>query len=325
MKPYIVSADIKLLLAAWAAKNPEAIKLPGDDFFQGLRADFSACLRRIFPRFELIGETELVSGVKELVEKWICPPAALSAVPTVALDRVYYPVPDFSINLTRTMGDRQSEIQLRPRQSFSDLDLQIGAIARGIDDLWPERKVVLIDDVIFAGEQIELVTKALAAKNIKVVAVVAGIGIDEGRHRIQALGHYPVNCVRYYSEVIDQICERDFYPGVPFSGRTVAAGPDRNIGMPYLRPFGDPRRWASIGEEHDFSRFCLRQAIKLWQEIERLSGRQLLAKDLPREVAGFDPARRFVSQLKAALDQLDKLSEMFEAVRRNMDRMEQEE
>jgi hypothetical protein len=139
--------------------------------------------------------------------------------------------------------------------------------------------------VVFTGELLERVIHCLSRMGIRVSFVCAGIGIAEGVQRISQ-SKCEVRCVRIYEKVIDEVCERDFYPGVPFSGRQLAV--DDNIGVPYILPFGEPTSWASIPYEHEvtFSRFCIRQTISLFEEIECCSNRQVKCADLGRKVIG---------------------------------------
>jgi hypothetical protein len=111
-----------------------------------------------------------------------------------------------------------------------------------------------------------------------------------------------VRSVHYFDSVVDEVCERDFYPGVLLSGRTLYGS--ENVGLPYLLPFGDPVNWASIPEEkkYAFSEFCLNQTIKIFEEIELSSGRPVLCRDLERNIFSI-PADgiRFVDALKQKL------------------------
>jgi hypothetical protein len=113
--------------------------------------------------------------------------------------------------------------------------------------------------------------------------VLAGISIGMGESLLSGMG---VDVAAVYSipEVMDEICQRDFLPGVPRCGRTLAG--NLNIGMPYILPFGNPGKWASIPEIHQekFSSRCLELAIQLFEGIEKASGRPVLCSDLDRSV-----------------------------------------
>jgi hypothetical protein len=111
--------------------------------------------------------------------------------------------------------------------------------------------------------------------------------------------------VEEFDDLIDQVCERDFYAGVPYSGRE-HAGAD-NVGFPYFLPFGKPKDWASVPDKHQkiFSRMCIRTSIDLFEELERLNNVEFKCKDLPRFVVGIPKDdSRFVDHLKQALKKL---------------------
>jgi hypothetical protein len=158
------------------------------------------------------------------------------------------------------------------------------------------REVVIVDDVIFTGALLERIIDLLSRINVCVPLVCAGVGIAEGINRIGTKRE--IRCVRIYKEVVDEVCERDFWPGVPFSGRLLAGG--RNVGVPYILPFGRPFEWASIPlrRERSFSLFCLRQTAELFGEVERVSDRVVFCRDLGREVIGLPQEERFVDALR---------------------------
>lgn len=281
-KPYVVSADINLLMQDWA--NQKDFVLPDERFFKRLRTDFSDFTSQIFPEFELVGEQELTSGLACLV--------ARSSLYPVSLDRVYYSAKP-RLELTRQVNTDGQSIGLGPRAFYSSIKSQLEdlPIKAGND-------VCLVDDVIFSGEITKIVTGLLEERGVKVAMVCAGIGIQEGIDEMKNV-NVEVRCVRTYQEVIDEICERDFYPGVPFCGRTLNTG--ENTGMPYLLPFGNPVSWASIPEDRqkEFSRFCLYSTTRLFREIEFLSGRNVRCMDLDRKVFGLpEDESRFVDVLE---------------------------
>jgi hypothetical protein len=268
-KPYVVSADIYLLMKEWATRN--GFMLPAREFFRQLREKFSNRMRGIFQNFEFVSEEEISCGLAGLV--------AGSGLPVISLDRVYF-TSELNLEIARLVDESGKDRGLGHRAGTPPLVKQIRKLqTSGI------REVVVVDDVIFTGALLERIIKLLSRIGIQVPLVCAGIGIAEGINRINSTKR-EVRCVRTYGEVIDEVCERDFYPGVPFSGRLLVGGD--NVGVPYLLPFGKPESWASIPSEHAaaFSRFCLHQTISLFDEVERCSGKPILCQDLGRKVIG---------------------------------------
>lgn len=284
-RPYVVSGDIKTLLTLWA--DDRGFQLPDDEFFRQLRSDFGEYMSQIFPGFEYIPEDELTRGLCTLVSE--------SGVVPLSLDRVYYPT-DLRIDIARQVDAEGNDRGLSRRGNSPALITQFRRLKKsGVQE------VSLVDDVIFSGDLISRVGKALNTSGVRVAGIYAGIGIQEGLTLLEDQG-YNVECVRSYDSVIDEICERDFYPGVPFSGRLV--DPENNVGAPYVLPFGNPAKWASIPEswQRSFSNFCILQTIKLFNGIEQTSNKGVLCNDLGRKVLSIPTNDvRFVDALQNVL------------------------
>jgi hypothetical protein len=267
-KPYVVSGDIYLLLSNWA-KEKKFI-LPEKKFFQELRQEFKNYFRQIFPRFEYISETEIVNHLRFATSR--------SNLLSISLDPVYYP-DDFPLALTRGVDINLVDRGLRHRFASPSLLKQLSAIKMsGL------KEICLVDDVIFSGVLAERVIKLLSQLGLEVVFVIAGVGINEGLKKISK--SRSISCARVYNDVIDEVCERDFYLGIPYSGRSLVGV--KNIGLPYFLPFGNPAKWALIPEQKqkEFSLFCLKQSIILFSEIEKTSQKIITNSDIERQVPG---------------------------------------
>jgi hypothetical protein len=268
-KPYVVSADIYSLIKEWAIQK--GFVLPEREFFCRLREKFSSYMRGIFPKFELVSEEEIFDGLTALVAK--------SSLPVISLDRVYF-TSEFNLEIARLVDKAGNDHGLGHRAGTPPLAQQIKKLqTSGI------REAIIVDDVVFTGALLERIIDLLSRIGIRVPLICAGIGISEGIKRINGTKR-EIRCVRTYEEVIDEVCERDFYPGVPLSGRLFVGGD--NIGFPYLLPFGKPESWASIPPEQatDFSRFCLHQTKILFDKIGQRSGKPVLCRDIGRKVVG---------------------------------------
>lgn len=103
-------------------------------------------------------------------------------------------------------------------------------------------------------------------------------------------------------QVIDQVCERDFYFGIAGSGIMV----DTNYKAPYFLPFGNPNERASIpaSSEKEFSVGCLRRSLNLWEEIEYLSKKEIYMRDLPERIIKTKVEDRVVKLLKKEMERL---------------------
>lgn len=284
-KPYVVSADIYLLMKEWTTQHGFA--LPQEVFFYQLREEFSKYMRRIFPNFELVSEDEISRGLTDLV--------AASGLPNISLDRVYFKS-ELNLEISRLVDEEGKDRGLGRRAETLPLSQQIRKL-----QISGVREVAIVDDVVFTGALLERIINLLSRINIRSPLICAGIGIAEGIKRINGIKR-EVCCIRTYEEVIDEVCERDFYPGVPLSGRLLVGG--ENIGVPYLLPFGNPESWASIPSKQTtaFSKFCFYQTILLFDEIERCSGKPVFCRDLGRKVAGLPmDGTRYIDILRKIL------------------------
>ncbi len=285
MAPYIVSADIKLLLGRWAEER--GFVLPSDAFFVSLRSEFNRAMRGIFSDYEFVPEEELTQGLTEMVQA--------SMYPVVSIDRAYYST-GLTLDITRLCQTVENgSTTVGARHGKPSVDEQIERIRQA------SSVITLLDDVVFEGQTLLRLIEVMRTNGIQVASVIAGIGIGEGVNRIQEIG-VGVRCVRRYASAIDEVCERDFYPGVPFSGRSLAG--DANVGISYLLPDGKPEKWASIPSEwcRPISRACLNYTYELFSQISRCSERKVLISDLDRRLYGYTDGAMSVLEMIQSME-----------------------
>jgi hypothetical protein len=262
-KTYVVSADIQTLLKKWAEKKN--FTLPSKEFFAQFRLNLVDYLSQIFSNFDLLDEKVISKSLSKLIRS--------KNLPTISLDPVYFNS-KFNLEISRLIDENGNDYGLGRRQNSPLLIQQFRKLK--LNNI---SKVILVDDVIFSGSMLTRVIEMLHNFNIKVALVCAGIGVNKGIKHIKEK-NIEVKCVYTYNDVIDEICERDFYPGVPLSGRLVFG--QENLRAPYILPFGDPGKWASIPKNkvEELSRFCIKQSITLFSEIESCSNKEVLYRDI---------------------------------------------
>jgi hypothetical protein len=280
-----VSEDVELLLTQWA--KDRGFKLPNTEFFVNLLDALVGKLTQIFGEVRLAKAEVISSQLKSLVTK--------SGLPAVSMDGVYFQSP-YTIQVNRAVDSLGNDVGLFPRPGALPLQEQFQKIRdSGLT------RVILVDDVVFSGHQMGLIIQGLAKWGVSVAEVLSGVSIGDGEQLIQrmAVGHSSVYSMQ---EVIDEVCQRDFFPGVPRCGRWVSVS--GNYGMPYLLPFGNPQKWASIPElyEKQFSLFCLAQTLKLFEAIEKISGRLVMCEDLDRRPLGFPELGHYTGILRRIYD-----------------------
>ena len=266
---YVVSQDICRLLSAWA--QPRGFQVPDGELMREIRASLKQSLMAIFGanKVDMLPAEMISAGIHSLTEDL--------SLTLASLERAYHHGAVHDLALNRTVDEQLQDRGISHRFGSQPLEHQIQAIAAsGI------RELALVDDVIFSGKGLLSIINLLAMSGIRVPIVITGIAVGAGCDRLKRHG-IEVRHVVYYSDVRDEVCERDFFPGVPLSGRSLS-GARRDVGVPYIEPFGKPTEWASIPEHHSssFSRNCLQQTVRLWEEIERLSERAVCCCDLER-------------------------------------------
>lgn len=282
---YVVSADIRLLLSNWAEKR--GLVLPTEHFFTGLRQEFIYQLKKIFRELAFVSEEELTVGIKQLIKE--------TGLMPVSLDRVYLQS-KFHLDITRLVDYSKRSCGLGNHFGSPAVDKQFDELT-----LQGMKEVALVDDVIFSGDLAKMVVNSLEKRGIKVPVICAGIGVDKRVNVLKKMG-LKVSCVMNFQHVIDEVCERVFYPGVPLSGRSLLNG--GNVGIHYVLPFGNPIKWASIprGKMLKFSRFCILNTIILFRGIEKASNKSILCQDLERKVFSLPTDDTpFVEALKKSL------------------------
>lgn len=294
-KPYVVSSDVGLLLNRWGEEAGYSV--PNVAYLAGMAQDLKSALKESANgstvEVDVVGENEIRNGINALASK--------AKLPILSLDRAYVDktTPNIfgHLDISRFVDDNLNDIGLFPRPGFPPIEKQLRRIAKKHPG-----PIALVDDVVFsAGDLVKEdgtgICDQLATLGSPVKLVIAGIGVGEGIEKLRTRG-IEVVCVREYPEVIDEVCERDFLACIPMSGRTLKDGPGQLWSAPYLRPFGNPEKWASIRADktEEFSDFCLGQSIILWSIIEKLSQASISTEAIPRRIKGL---RKNVSIVKA--------------------------
>lgn len=136
--------------------------------------------------------------------------------------------------------------------------------------------------------------------DIEVVGIRSGISSYEAYIYFNENLKLGLNCKYLLTEkVMDQICERDFYFGVAGSGISIK-NDDSIYKAPYFIPYGNPFERASIPKEYEniFSIGCINRSISLWEEIEKLSNKKILIKDLPEKIFNTNENDEVIKTLK---------------------------
>jgi len=207
-------------------------------------------------------------------------------IPIVSLDKIYLSIDNKNIMfLDCTRLDGSKELVSRNRTyTFNSVISQIKIISESLLNNGI-RDIILADDVVFSGSVLRTVTNLFNQYNVRVVGIRSAISTCSSYQLFNETLPLGIKCGYLMSEqVIDQICERDFYFGIAGSGISIVGNDNKIYKAPYFIPYGNPVARASIPEKNKitFSKNCLARSIILWEEIERLSKRKILIKDLPK-------------------------------------------
>lgn len=219
-------------------------------------------------------------------------------IPIVTLDKVYIKPDDENIiffDCTRINGTNR--IISRNKES---IDSQINNII----NRFCGKKIILADDVVFSGNVLRFIIDRLNKGGVEVVGIITSVCTDSSYNYFNTNLKYGIRANYIMGDdVVDQVCERDFYFGIAGGGIMVDID-NKLYKAPYFKPFGNPNERASIPKSYEdsFSYECLRRSLNLWEEVERLKGDSVLASSLPEEIVGVDKNTDIVKLLKKEMN-----------------------
>lgn len=299
MKSYVITEDLEILMQRWSKKS--GFLCPSHDFFSDLQKRLIDYLKIIFPKIVLIRADELSHRLKGKINQ-------TKGTTVVSIDLIY--------------NNAQYHLQSNRCADLDTMEI-IGEAQRPgsislfeqIQQLPKDKPLTIVDDGCFSGVTLRRIYEFILNQGLTIQNIVVGILIDRANNDL--VRNYPkvsLQAVYEYDKVIDWLCERDFFIGIPLSGRTagqkngdkvVPFNPE--IALPYCLPFGDPIKGASIPAERaiEFSCFDIQLSQRLWEEVERVSGRKVLCQDIPRLPKGIKrDEQRFVEALSQVLSKL---------------------
>lgn len=281
------------------------------------RQRLEQALRTALPHdtpLEFIDYSELKKGISDLLAE-----ERKSGLPVISLDRLYIDNSEFNLSISRLTNPRTGEKGLGPREGRSvslrelgveqeqpTIDQQLDEIASDLKQRG-KKEAIIADVGIFSGESLIGIMDRFKERGIKIKSIVSGLSVREGVDNLKKYG-VDVKSVRVYEAVHDWLEARDFFPGVPASGR-IAGQPvwgtseyrvieseprvkrlshaievitRTPYSLPYIFPFGDPVGWASLPKEsaNEVSRVCLEESIGIHKMLEEENGRPVTVRDL---------------------------------------------
>lgn len=226
-------------------------------------------------------------------------------IPIVSLDRIYTRIDKeniFFLDCTRLEGSNDL-VSRNNSYDFYSIDKQINYLSNmflenGIDQIF------LLDDVVFSGSVLRSIIEKFRQNNIEVIGIRTCISTINSYNYFNTLLPLGLKCgYLMEKDVIDQICERDFYFGIAGSGISIKNENNDIYKAPYFKPFGNPVARASIPQEYEnyFSASCIYRSIELWKEIEKNSQKNFYIRDLPEKIIFTDDYDEITTSLKRRL------------------------
>lgn len=202
------------------------------------------------------------------------------------------------MDCTRLDGSKE----LVSRKNPNDRESVLNQIIEISKELKSQRKfdIILADDVVFSGNVLKRIIKYFFENKIRVVGIRSSIATLDSYRFFNEKLKFGLKCGCLLGEnVIDQICERDFYFGIAQSGISILKN-GKILKSPYFVPFGEPVKRASIPKEYEilFSNGCLARSMFLWKFIENNSKRKIYIRDLPEEIVGTENNDRVLKVLE---------------------------
>ena len=247
MERYVISAELDLPKTKTVV-NPREL----DNF----RADLTENLQNIGKDPLWIASETLRSGLKRAINR--------STTPIVSLDDRYINPDEASdfLGVSRAVDENLDDFGYLPRVNYPTTKIQLDQIARKY------RKVRLLDDVVFSGENMCWLIDELTKRNVEVDGVIAGVIIGEGATKLNEI-QMPFDAVAQIANVDDEICERDFAL-VNGSGRRMTTGQNA---LYFDNIYGRPAKWASIpaNETTEFCAASLQRNLQLLKPKTRMT------------------------------------------------------
>jgi len=305
---FVVTEDLYPLMLDWAERKQ--LVIPGAKWFARNHQLLHTALGQILNKgddvvvvdslpYYYIGNHLKEEIYRHFIGKQTESGSVISFESIISLDKVYLPRTTckvFPLEITRGVDVHGRDVGRRVRPHSQSIEKQIQEFKQSLSGF--DFNVVLVDDGIWTGQTIELAINALREFKFTVFGVVVGLCVKKKGHVIDfklPLGSKIAAVETYESDsrpALDWVCERDFFPGVPFGGRTVfddklqgkfLPTDEKTIGAYYIENQEWLRNWASISDPTgEFRNFCVTRSIALFEEIGRLSGREVVLRDLDR-------------------------------------------
>lgn len=300
--PYVVTDDLDLVFGMLHASN---ITPPTTSAVHQASRTVTSSLRAIFPQVDIISADRISGFLSDCTKQSPWPVVSLTSL----LDE---PVAQSSLNFSRSLKATTqkkgsltlTDAGLLPRRAGAgDLQEQFSNVAQKIKIIDPSSDIVLADDVVFSGGTVRNIIGELRTRGINVKQVFASVALKDAIDLLKA-DNVEVVADHIYQTVLDEVCMRDFIVGAPGGGRNVVMPDGKYTAVPYIKPFGQIEKWASIdgNAASRHSKSCLEASAQLWDGLKNADELPVKFSNLAKPIVFCAPGEEISCRLRKFLN-----------------------
>lgn len=276
--------------------NENGLLVPDKTIIENVRRDFEKDAKNTYNTdVVIVSEEEMKYYMNKFIDMY------RGYFPIVSMDEIYVDCDNrqvFSLDCTRLTGSKELISRLNPLDK-NNVKKQVKKLA----DKFKRKdinQVVLADDVVFSGSVIKQISDMFLEQDVFVVGVLTAISTEDAYIKYNKEMMLGLKCgYLMKKEVIDEICERDFYYGIAQSGMSKLVD-GKIYKAPYFLPFGDPIERASVPEDKAdyFSKSCIERSLVLLEEMQNRSKKTIYNYDLPEPILNTELEEEAVKTLR---------------------------
>lgn len=268
-------------------KTPDA----NDPFFTNWQEALRSRISRYLPNVDVVA-FDMKALVNQVWAKAFDAQSGLKdSVIVSSCSDVSGPRHGHTLEINRIVDETGEIIGLGSRPGHAPLSHQVNVITKAAED----GEIIIVEDGAFTGSTISHIVKLFNKDGSdKVHAIILGLCFPGAVEAIRSETGFQgeITIIEEIEAPYEWMPDHDFIPFAPNCGRVFGGkfGPIHHpfyshhgftFSFPYIEPFGDPVKWASIPQEHshDFSNFCMYQAQTLFRMLDEMNGRCLTMHD----------------------------------------------
>lgn len=269
------------------------LKIPSRDEIDQIEGGLRSRIEKVFKNTKYVVEVikfsdfcdEIVSAAKDI--KLNTPDAVVISTTSM----ITYDTGGTCIGLSRLIDINGDIIDIGSRAGCESVEKQINRIARDLNG----RRAIIIEDGSFTGNTLCHMLKRLSDSGVQISAVVMGILFPDAKTKLENSFKGQLICGYQFENPFDWMPSHDFFPFIPNSGRVLGTRVgdslipvhlfDRStLSKPYILPYGKLDKWAGLpiskGEMTEFSHYCIRSTIEIFQKMEILNQKRITIGDI---------------------------------------------